>query len=1145
MKFVTLRLQAFGPFENVSLDLHRPGLHLIYGPNEAGKSSALRAMRQTLYGMDRQSRDAFRHPTNALRLGALLQREDGRTLEFLRRKADKNSLRQADDQGALAEDVLDDWLAGIDEEKFEMMFGIDHAQLRAGGAEIVRGQGKLAETLFAAAGGVVHLQKIQADLGKGYKALYTSGGRNQVIPKKRGELDAARKTLTELQLPSETWRRQRDELSEKESRRAALHSQWLAQKQAHTRLDRCLAAMPILARWKQARLELDALPVTPSLPVDCRTTYEDHVQKCELQRQLAATAQATIEKLTGEVALSPADEIILREDEAIEQLNKRHGAHKKAQQDRAGLVDQLEAARAAIQQQSRVWKDADLTLSPDRKVRLQELGAEQQARSQQCTDRLAERQRWEQRLSELRSRGETLPEPIDTALLRKIVERVRHHGDLAAQIDELTANDTATMSALTARLQRLRFWQGSLDDFVKMAVPGEETIDRFGEEFQQLAAAKQNELRRQKEIAAELARIEEQLQRLELQGTVPTEDDLLAARAARDEQWRRIETALEAGKIPPGTERVTYSVKVRQADEWADRLRSAADRVAQKAGLLLDRTQAAQKVTECERTLSELEQQLAKKQQTWQREWTGLSQPAGTPSEMQRWRQEHTALIEDWNESRAQQSRCEELEQLTVRLTKELDSALGVERASPTLAFALTQAELRLTDNERQRQEHEQHRAAIAHAENELKTSSHQAGAAEQAWQEWRSQWADAVAPLGLTAECSAAEAFAIVEAWDAITQQQQHADQFARRIASIDRDAAQFSADLGALVERICPEESERGVDARMAVLLQRLEAARTIHDQQQALQKELKRQRQLFDTAHRAQLTHEAALDALCQFAGTTRAELGTVIHQAERRRDLDERIRTLEDQLAPLSGGVPLDEFAATVEAMDADAAEGALAVAAREQTATEAALSELDQAIGTARAALQAMQGTSTAADQAETCQLLLTDLQEAAREYTVLRLAAAVLQRGIERYRDRHQGPLLSRASHLFSQLTCESFSGLKSDLRDKGEMIVGVRANGRETIDVTEMSDGTCVQMYLALRLAGLEAWLDHHEPLPFIVDDVLLHFDDDRSTAALRVLAEFSRRTQVLFFTHHDRLRELAERHLPAELLTVHRLAG
>jgi hypothetical protein len=72
MRIDRLDLIAFGPFTELSLDLSAPGIHMIVGPNEAGKSTALHALGQLLYGMDLRSAYGFVHPTSALRLGGLL-----------------------------------------------------------------------------------------------------------------------------------------------------------------------------------------------------------------------------------------------------------------------------------------------------------------------------------------------------------------------------------------------------------------------------------------------------------------------------------------------------------------------------------------------------------------------------------------------------------------------------------------------------------------------------------------------------------------------------------------------------------------------------------------------------------------------------------------------------------------------------------------------------------------------------------------------------------------------------------------------------------------------------------------------------------------------------------------------------------------
>jgi uncharacterized protein YhaN len=154
------------------------------------------------------------------------------------------------------------------------------------------------------------------------------------------------------------------------------------------------------------------------------------------------------------------------------------------------------------------------------------------------------------------------------------------------------------------------------------------------------------------------------------------------------------------------------------------------------------------------------------------------------------------------------------------------------------------------------------------------------------------------------------------------------------------------------------------------------------------------------------------------------------------------------------------------------------------------------------------------------------------------------LASVILQRAIERYRGKNQGPVLQRGSRIFSQLTLGSFAGLRDDYDDKGQaVLVGVRPDGRTTLGVEGMSDGTRDQLYLALRLASLEYYLEQNAPMPFIVDDILVQFDDARAAAALRVLAELSDRTQVIFFTHHEHLLEVARTHVDNGKAFFHRL--
>jgi uncharacterized protein YhaN len=92
-------------------------------------------------------------------------------------------------------------------------------------------------------------------------------------------------------------------------------------------------------------------------------------------------------------------------------------------------------------------------------------------------------------------------------------------------------------------------------------------------------------------------------------------------------------------------------------------------------------------------------------------------------------------------------------------------------------------------------------------------------------------------------------------------------------------------------------------------------------------------------------------------------------------------------------------------------------------------------------------------------------------------------------------------------------------------------VFVGVRPKGQRVRVTPGMSAGTRDQLYLALRLATLEHYFERSEPLPFIVDDILIQFDDERTRATLEALTDLSAKTQVILFTHHERVAEEARR--------------
>ena len=207
MRILELALQAFGPFTDVTLDLSggSEGLHLVHGPNEAGKSSALRGLRQALFGFPVQSPDDFLHPYKKFRVGMRLRDDEGRELAFVRRKGSRETLLAEDGSTPLPDDTLDRLLGAMTEAEFGRRFALDHDELVAGGKSILDGAGELGQLLFQAGGGLRDLLEVRRDLDRELEALFKPAGAKPRINAGLAELKEARAAVRGVSLPSSEW----------------------------------------------------------------------------------------------------------------------------------------------------------------------------------------------------------------------------------------------------------------------------------------------------------------------------------------------------------------------------------------------------------------------------------------------------------------------------------------------------------------------------------------------------------------------------------------------------------------------------------------------------------------------------------------------------------------------------------------------------------------------------------------------------------------------------------------------------------------------------------------------------------------------------------------------------------------------------
>jgi len=110
MRLDRLDLTRYGRFTDAQPDFPAPApgapdLHVIFGPNEAGKSTLFSAWLDLLYGVPLRTRYDFLHPGPTMQIGAKLTHAGG-VLEALRLKRNGLSLQDANGQGDAGFDVL-------------------------------------------------------------------------------------------------------------------------------------------------------------------------------------------------------------------------------------------------------------------------------------------------------------------------------------------------------------------------------------------------------------------------------------------------------------------------------------------------------------------------------------------------------------------------------------------------------------------------------------------------------------------------------------------------------------------------------------------------------------------------------------------------------------------------------------------------------------------------------------------------------------------------------------------------------------------------------------------------------------------------------------------------------------------------------
>jgi uncharacterized protein YhaN len=210
-------LISYGHFTEKTLDLSggEQGLHLIYGDNEAGKSTSLRALIAWLFGIPVRTKDNYLHDNPQLRLGGKLRLSTGEELEFIRRKGIKGTLLEPCSDKIFDDSVLRSFFpAGMDEVLFRKFHGIDHPGLVAGGKELLHESGDLGQALLSAAVGTAGFRKILSELHSSAEELFAPRASQKRINRAVADFKVAKKRIKEASLPVAEWKSLQKQLAE-------------------------------------------------------------------------------------------------------------------------------------------------------------------------------------------------------------------------------------------------------------------------------------------------------------------------------------------------------------------------------------------------------------------------------------------------------------------------------------------------------------------------------------------------------------------------------------------------------------------------------------------------------------------------------------------------------------------------------------------------------------------------------------------------------------------------------------------------------------------------------------------------------------------------------------------------------------------
>jgi len=1150
MKLGQLSVDNFGIFYQREWHFS-PGFQLIYGPNEAGKSTLLQLIRQTLFGFPKQHPLQFEDHSGEMSARVTFDLADGRHGWFRRRKGTQRVVQgELTAERELDEATLKKSFGGASNDLYERVFAFSLADLAAGEAGLA--QADLREALFGVSlGGMSRFLALQTELDQRIEGLFTVRGRKgKEINRLILEIDQAKNQWRDASVRPRDYEaliaEQRLQTQRMREVRASIEQLHIAA----DRLQRIRDALPLHELRQRKLAEVARWSVPHAIPPDSRDEFLRNRQRIhehteELQQWEQDHAGRCIEY---DLCIVPPE--VLSESHAITALYQQADHGEKVQASLPQLDEKLQALRedcdALTQRLSAVGMEIRQEMPEGISIhldRIAEIDAQlQRIRSEQDQLELT-RQRIVRETDQLAEKLLALGTIEDLAPWQQVVDRQPEWLQLNQQQEGLQERYAAAVQHLEQWQRRLEhFRQPGAGDLASFAPPFAAQIDDYDRRYTELQQRGNDLDRSAQECQAELAVQSAMLQDAMQTQAAPDQSRLNAARERRDRGWRLIrEHYLEQsdrGKelrrwtlktIPSPADGLTQAIA--DVDALYDQRFLFAEKLAQ-----LD--QVRQTVVRLEaraRALDEDRQTTNSLLQAWQSDWEALWAPLAIqpemPTVMRQWLDSHTEWLRWRTTVDGLQQELHQIAEVLARHEQLIRSRFDGESASLPELFRRARSQWEcLRDRQQER----------AHVNDELQRRREELQAsdvqrAERATDRGRleASWQHLLIEYGLPAHWSIASVRAALTLHDQRTQKRQQLRAAEREQQACCELLQDFNQRVTTLAESLGHPSVASGSPFDAArTLYQSLQDARSAEQkrdqfaiQRTRLEKLMEGKRRVIDglVQRRTALLEGAGVQDDTQFLAVAEA--------AAQHYELTRQAGDLQRQIEAAAGSHDLTSFLEQLLSTDAS-----LLIVDTERVQSEIQRLDEEYKLAVSRLAvrqerLQTWSSDRRVLELSSELESLRGKLRELVDQWAPLIIARASMRSALERFEREHQPELLTEVSRVLSHMTDGRYRGVHRPIRDPSQLVVETHQG--EVRTPAQLSTGTREQLYLAVRLAFMQRYCQKAEPLPIVMDDVLVNFDDQRAARTLQVIAELGTAHQILFLTCHSSTVEHARKHL------------